>query len=221
MDQNNRHIRITVSIVGILLGAAGILNHGIFEILQGNVRTSGFFIEAIGESHRFWIHGTEGAITLVPNYLLTGVLASLVSLAVIVWSIRGMHQANGAAVFVLLMIVLTLVGGGIGHIVLFIPTWLYARTIGKSLTWWRSVLPTNARTFLVILWKPALALTVFSWMVVMELGIFGWFPRQSNPDVVLNITFGFVLLTLLISNIAFISAIAYDIEEDSVHEGGI
>jgi hypothetical protein len=44
---------------------SGIINHGLFEILQGNNSTNGFFIEAIGDANRFWVHGTEAAFTIL------------------------------------------------------------------------------------------------------------------------------------------------------------
>jgi hypothetical protein len=55
MTNYNHSTRITTSTFGVLLGTAGILNHGIFEILQGDAPTNGFFIEAIGKSHTFWL----------------------------------------------------------------------------------------------------------------------------------------------------------------------
>ena len=53
MDSSNHRTSITASVLGTLLGLAAIINHGIFEIAQGSVPTDGFFIEAIGEAHRF------------------------------------------------------------------------------------------------------------------------------------------------------------------------
>ncbi|HPQ68163.1 MAG TPA: hypothetical protein PKW95_03480 [bacterium] len=208
MNPYNHKTRITAATLGTLLGLAGFINHGIFEIMQGNKPTNGFFIEAIGEAHRFWTHGTEGAITVIPNFLLTGIAVSLVSLAIIVWSWKFIHTEHGATVFLLLMLALTLVGGGIGHIVLFLPTWGYATRINKPLSWWRKVLTPTASSVLAALWKPMLVLTALSWMTVMELGIFGYFPGVTDPDVLLNITFGFVLLTVLLANAAFICSFA-------------
>lgn len=88
MKYYNRKIKITASAIGVLLGLSGILNHGIFEILQGNVPTNGLFIEAIGKEHRYWLYGTEGAFTLIHNYLLTGIVASLVALNIVLWSAK-------------------------------------------------------------------------------------------------------------------------------------
>jgi hypothetical protein len=216
MRHYNHHTRITAATLGIFLGLAGAINHGIFEILQGNSATGGYFIEAIGPAHRFWLHGTEGAITVIPTFLLTGIVVVLVSLAVIVWSLHYISTKHGPTVFLLLMLTLTMVGGGLGHILLFLPTWAYATRISKPLAWWRKVVSTKARAVLAKLWKPALILTALSWSIVMELGIFGCFPWHTDPDAILNVTFGFVLLTVLLANTAFVCAFAHDIEANTV-----
>ena len=98
MNSYNRYTRITAAIIGVLLGMGGLVNHGIFEILQGNIPTNGFFIEAIGESNRFWIHGTEGAFTVIPNILVTGILVVLTSLAIVFWSARFIQTKPGTQV---------------------------------------------------------------------------------------------------------------------------
>ena len=209
----NQKTRITASTIGVLLGMSGFINHGLFEIFQGNTPTNSLFIEAIGKSHRFWIHGTEGAITLIPNFLITGICVLLVSMAIIFWSVKFIHVKHGAIIFLLLLILLTLVGGGIGHIVLFLPTWAYVTRINKPLDWWRKILSAKVRKVSAKMWVPMLAMTCLSWFMVMELGIFGFFPGQTNPDFILNICFGFVLLTVLLANVTFICAFASDIEE--------
>ena len=119
MIYDNQNTRLTASTFGILLGISGIINHGIFEILQGNTSTNGFFIEAIGEAHRFWIHGTEAAFTIIPNFLITGICVILVASTTILWSVKYIQVNHGATVFLLLLILLTLVGPcRIGKIIL-------------------------------------------------------------------------------------------------------
>lgn len=211
MNYYNHKTRITASVTGVLLGLAGLINHGLFEILQGNIPTNGFMIEAIGASHRFWVHGTEGAFTIIPNFLATGICVLFVSIAVIVWSLKFIQMKHGATVFLFLLILLTLVGGGLGHIVLFIPAWAYATRINKPLRWWGKILPF--KKILRKMWMPMLIATSLSWLIVMELGIFGFFPGQTNPDIILNIVFSFVLLTVLLANMTFICGFAQDIEE--------
>lgn len=213
MNYYNQKTRITASIIGVLLGIAGFINHGLFEILQGNTPTNGFFIEAIGEANRFWVHGTEAAFTIIPNFLVTGICVILVSLAIILWSIKYIQVKHGATIFLSLLILLTLVGGGIGHIILFLPTWAYATGINKSLYWWKNILPVRFRKALSKLWIYCLAATSISWLIVMELGIFGFFPGQTNPDTILNIVFAFLFFTVVLVNLTFICGFARDIEE--------
>ncbi|MGB8357350.1 MAG: hypothetical protein WCD55_01920 [Bacteroidales bacterium] len=209
----NKRTKITASVIGILLGLAGILNHGIFEIFQGYIPTNGFYIEAIGEKHRFWLYGTEGAFTLIHNFLITGISAVLVGMTIVFWSIKYIHLNHGASVFLVLLISLTLVGGGIGHIILYLPTWAFATRINKSLNWWKRVLSFQVRRKLAAIWIYLLIPTVISWLIVMELGIFGYFPGQNHPDTILNIVYIFLFSTVILACMTFICAISGDIEQ--------
>lgn len=214
MNYYNPKTRITASIIGILLGLTGFINHGLFEILQGNTPTNGFFIEAIGQAQRFWLYGTEAAVTLVPNFLITGICVLLVSLAIIIWSIKFIHHKYGATVFLLLLILLTLVGGGLAHILLFLTAWIHTTRINKPLNWWKKIL-MGKRT-LAKIWLPLLVTTIFFWLIIMEMGIFGFLPGISNPVTLLNLTFGFVLLTVVLVNLTFVCAFARDLEVRSL-----
>ena len=49
IDQKNRATRVITAVVGIMLAFAG-LEHGLFEVFQGNKPTDGLIIQAIGES---------------------------------------------------------------------------------------------------------------------------------------------------------------------------
>jgi hypothetical protein len=103
--------RIVASTFGILVGLAGI-EHGFFEMLQGNVKPDSVLFAAIGPEQRFWEYGTEHAFTLVPSLLVTGILAMIIGLLVIVWSAKSIQRRYGAGVLLLLSILLFLVGGG-------------------------------------------------------------------------------------------------------------
>ena len=212
MTYLNKKTRITASAIGVLLGLSGIFNHGLFEILQGNTPTNGFYIEAIGENHRYWLYGTEGAFTVIHNFLITGISAVLVGLAIVFWSLKYIHLKHGATVFLSLLILLTLVGGGIGHIILFLPTWAFATRINKSPDWWKKIISVRLRKKLSAIWIYFLPATLISWLIVMELGIFGYFPGQGNPDTILNIVYIFLFSTVILACISFICAIAGDIE---------
>ena len=218
MKYYNRKTRITASTIGILLGIAGIVNHGIFEILQGYTSTNGFFIEAIGEANRYWIHGTEAAFTVIHNFLITGIFAILAGLSLIIWTFRFIQRKYGAIVFLMLFILLTLVGGGIGYIILFVPTWLFSTRINKSLKWWKKLISARRRIMLSELWIYSLVTTSISWLILMELGIFGYFPGQDNPDVILDIVFGFLFASGILACITFVCALAADITSREPNE---
>jgi hypothetical protein len=53
------------------------IEHGVGEIVQGNRAPAGTMIESWPDSAPFEIVGGEPAMTIVPNLLLTGILASV------------------------------------------------------------------------------------------------------------------------------------------------
>ena len=209
----NKYTRVTAATFSILIGMGGIFNHGLFEVLQGNNSTNSFFIEAIGKANRYWIHGTEGAFTIIPNFLITGILVISVGLAIIVWSVKFIHKEHGSSVLLSLFFLLTIFGGGIGHIILFLPTWAYSTRINRSLQWYKKILTGQMRKVLSGLWIYCLATTSVLWILVMELGIWGRFPGQSDPDIILNLVFVFLFSSVILANCAFICGFAKDIEE--------
>ena len=212
MTYSNKKTKKTATVMGVLLGLAGIFNHGLFEILQGNNPTNGFFIEAIGEAQRFWTHGTEAAFTVIPSFLITGILVVLVGLVIIIWSLKYLRVKNGVMIFLSLLILLTLVGGGIGHILLFVPTCAFATQIDRSLDFWKQEIPEKVRNTLSGLWIYGLIATVVTWLILLELGIFGYFPGQDNPDAILSIVYVFLFSSVFFACITFVFAIAGDLE---------
>jgi hypothetical protein len=73
--------RIVVSTFGALVAFAG-FEHGVGEILQGPVAPAGLAIESWPNVKAFEILGGEPAMTVIPNLLVTGVLAVIVALTV-------------------------------------------------------------------------------------------------------------------------------------------
>ena len=71
--------RITASALGLFAGFGG-PEHGYFQVQQGNVRPDGLFISSIGppcDPEQVW-HLCEPAMTVIPSFLVTGVVATLV-----------------------------------------------------------------------------------------------------------------------------------------------
>jgi hypothetical protein len=98
---------------GIAAGVAG-LEHGYFEILQGNTQPESVVIASIGPPcvpEEIW-NACEPAMTIIPNFLITGILAVIIGLLVLIWSAAFMQRKNGGVILILLSVALLLFGGG-------------------------------------------------------------------------------------------------------------
>jgi hypothetical protein len=195
----NRATRITVSTLGAFLGLSG-MNHGFFETLQGNHPTDGLIINAIsaGNSWTRMTQGGEGALTLVPNFLATGLLAMALGLVIGIWSIGFVHKRNGTLVLLLLSVGLLLAGGGIGQVVPFILTCLVATRINRPLIWWRRALPAGARKTLAGFWPGCLVLSVVLFAVALAIAIFGYVPGVDDLTLVQHIDWTILAVGLVL-----------------------
>jgi len=211
----NRATKTIVSTIGVILGISG-LDHGIFEILQGNQPTNGLIINAIGPNQLMWEHGGEGAFTILPNFLLTGIFAIITGTAMIIWSVWFIDRKSGPIVFFLLNLLLFLFGGGIAAPILFYPpAGVAAFLIHKPLERWRKILPANIRPGLAKLWPYTLTIGTISMLIGLFIAITGLIPglNLDDPNRILAIDLTFVLgggLGMFL--VSFLSGFAYDIE---------
>jgi len=171
--QTNHATRVVASTFGVLVGLAGI-DHGIFEILQGNIRPNGLMIAAIGPAQRFWQYGEETALTIVPNFLLTGILAVVFGILVMFWSIKYVDKKPGAGILFLLGVILFLFGGGFAPIFMTIIASLTATRINGRLKFWRAVLPGFLQRFFGSIWLGVLVAFIVIFVSSVVIAIFGW-----------------------------------------------
>lgn len=113
-DPGLRVARVAATVLGVYAGLVGAA-HGYYEIRQGNAGTGGLAIEAIGgscDAESTW-HACLPAITLIPNFLLTGVLVVMLAAIIIVWATAFVHRhRHGGRILIGLAVALLLVGGG-------------------------------------------------------------------------------------------------------------
>ncbi len=106
--------RVVASLFGLFAGFGG-PEHGYFEILQGNVRPEGLMIASMGppcDPEKVW-NLCEPAMTVVPSFLITGIVATAVGVITMIWSVAFIQRKHGGLVLMLLSIALLLVGGGL------------------------------------------------------------------------------------------------------------
>jgi hypothetical protein len=202
--------RVVASALGVCVGVSG-LDHGFFEALQGDMSTPGLIVQAIGPAQRMWIHGTEEAFTLVPNFLATGILAMVVGVLTIAWSIGFIDRPNGSRVLLLLGGLLFLVGGGIGMLVFLLFGWAAARRIHRPLTWWHAVLPAGAGRVLSRAWPGLVAVGLALYAFALEVAIVGVVPGVSDPEQALVICWSALLAMLAALGVALVGASAGDV----------
>ena len=207
----NRATKLIVTTLGILGGIGGI-DHGFFETLHGSVPTGGLFVQSIGPASRMWVYGTEDAFTLVPNFLVTGLLAITLSLALIVWSIRFVDRKNGPIVLTALFVLLFLSGGGVAQVLFFAIVCAATTRIHAPLSWWRRVLPAGLRQAIGGGWPVALTAGVLLFLAALEIAIAGWVPGLSDPWQKELICWASLAAALIAFLIAFVSGFAADIQ---------
>ncbi len=149
-----------------IMALAGI-EHGIGEICQGSVAPHGIMILSWPESEFFQNLGGEPAMTVIPNLLVTGVLAVLVSLALLIWSVLFAHRKNAGRIMIFLSIARLLVGGGIFPPLLGILIGVVATRIQSPLIWWRTHLSPCVRRFLAGLWPWSYTACIIAWLALL------------------------------------------------------
>lgn len=204
-------MRVVASVTGILVGLTG-FEHGLFEVLQGNVPLRVGVIEAIGPAQRLWENATEPAYTIVPNFLVTGILAMIIGLMIMIWSATYIDRKNGAWILALLAIAVFLVGGGFAPLVLAVIPVVATTQIDKSLSWRRSYLPSLALDFLSRLWIWVFTTFAVLCLLALIIAVFGypvlWFVDADQTLAFLS-TLGNVTFFGL-GPLSLITAFAYD-----------
>ncbi|MGA2500734.1 MAG: hypothetical protein ABSH20_23600 [Tepidisphaeraceae bacterium] len=203
-----RATRSVASALGIMVGVSG-LDHGSFEILRGNAPMGSLIVQAIGPDQRMWIHGTEEAFTIAPNFLVAGILSVAVALAIIVWSIGYIGRPMGPTVFLALSAALFLVGGGVAMLVFVLFCWAMARRIDRPVGWWRA-LPASLIDGLVTGWRGLIVLCAVLYAFALEVAIAGVVPGVGDPEARLYICWTALLAMLASMVLAVAGAAAED-----------
>ena len=207
----NNATKATVSAVGILMGVAGI-EHGVGEVLQGNIALTGIIFPSWPDSPFFQIVGGEPAMSIIPNLLVTGILAIIFSLIFLLWVTMFVQRKNGGVVLILLSIVMLLVGGGMFPPIMGIIIGVLGTRINAPLTWWHTLLSVGLQHFLEKVWSWSFVACIIGWLLLFPgINILGYFFGVDNP----NLTIVFILFALGSFLLTIVSGFAYDIQRQT------
>ncbi|MGA2143045.1 MAG: hypothetical protein ABSG94_11590 [Brevinematales bacterium] len=198
-EYSNQCTRILLIIAVVLTGLTGSV-HGITEILQGNKPANDILTRI-------------GAFTIIPNYLLTGIFTTVISISVIIWVIFYLHKKFGVIVYFILSIMLVLFGGGIAIIFGYLLSWPLALMIDKPFYFWRKLLPDSIRKIFSALWLPA----IIASLLFLCTGVIVWIIYATPGEIhAISIIQYFLWASLLIGGVllifSIISGFARDIE---------
>ena len=200
--------RFIASIFGVLSGLGGLL-HGVGEVFQGNVVLESMFIESWTQGPIATHMGGDPAITIIPNLLITGILALIISGTTIVWSVAYVHRKHGGLILLGLAIVMLLVGGGVGPPTHGLLAGIGGLGINASYTWWRTHLHANVQCFMAALWPWVFGVCVINGVFLTIGHVIGVvFFGMTNAAVFLNSFF----LAVALLFISILLGIAYDIQ---------
>lgn len=186
--------------LGVVAGFAG-LEHGYYEILQGNTKPAGIVFASWGppcDPEKIW-HACEPAMSILPDFLITGILTVLLSMAVIVCSAWFVQRKHGGLVLIALSIALLLFGGGFFPPIISLVGGLAGIKINKPL----NTQPGNITRLAAKLWPWAL--------VIFLVWVLGQFPfGYFFNDLLKSMMYFGLLLILTTLPLSVYTAYAHD-----------
>jgi hypothetical protein len=186
--------------LGILAGIMGI-EHGIGEVLVGYRPTESIFILSWPNSAFFEIMSGEPAMTVVPNYLITGLLAIFFSGAFLFVLVKSAAERKTITILFALLILMLLSGGGFGPPILGVITVLIALKRNSPLKTW-SKLPSKLHSALSVLWPWSFGICLIGWLMLFPgAALIVHFTGIDNALLMIVpslIAFAFIPITLLL-----------------------
>ena len=197
MNKTTRTLFLTL---GILAGIMGI-EHGIGEVLEGYRPTESVFILSWPDAEFFEIMAGEPAMTLIPNYLVTGLLAIFFSGAFLVVLVRPGLERKAITMLFALLILMLLTGGGFGPPILGIIAVLIALKRNSPLKLWRK-LPSKFHQVQSRLWTWSFGLCLLGWLMLFPgAALIAFFTGIDNALLMvipILIAFLFIPITLFL-----------------------
>lgn len=196
----NKATTLLFRTLGVLAGVMGI-EHGIGEVSQGYRPTPGLFIESWPDVPFFDIMAGEPAMTLIPNYLITGLLAILLSGIFLQVLLRPEQDTTAMWMLLALLVLMLLAGAGFGPPILGFLALLVALKRSSPLRLWNR-LPGGLHRVLRILWPWSFAVCLLGWLMLFPgAALISFFAGVDSEWLMLApilVAFGSIPITLLL-----------------------
>jgi hypothetical protein len=161
MNRATTTLFLTLSILAGIMG----IEHGIGEVLEGYRPTEGVFILSWPTSAFFEIMGGEPAMTIVPNYFITGLLAIFFSGAFLFLSVKPSLDRKAITILFVILFLMLVTGAGFGPPILGLVAVLVALKRNSQLKTW-SKLPSKLHSVLGMLWPWSFTLCLIGWLML-------------------------------------------------------
>jgi len=140
------------------------------------------------------------------------VLATLLGVALIFWSLRFLNRSYGPTIFLLLSVASFLVGGGVAQVVLFTMNWAAATRISASLGFWHWLIPQPIRGALSRSWRWTVATATLFFLAALETAIVGYVPGVTDHPRILHVCWTLVLAGIALFMVSFLMGFAHDLQ---------
>lgn len=188
------------SVFGILAGLSNI-QFGFVEAMKGNIKPENFM----------FVSDSQPALTIIPNYLFTGILGMFFALVFVVWSAGFVRRKNGGLIMIFIAILQLLFGASLIRIPQEIVFGIIGTRINQPLKWWRRVLPTQSIKYLAVYWPWSFIICAFLYFIHIETGIIESFFGAGDKMIHLVLIIISAYFNLFLFIFMIIAGFAYDI----------
>lgn len=193
--------QVTVTTFAVMMGLAGI-EHGVGEILQGSRAPADLIFPSWPNSDFFRNVAGEPAMSIVPNFFITGLLAVVFSALYMMWATKFVQRKHAGLVMILLAIVMLLVGGGIFPPIIGIFIGILATRINTPSIEQRTRPTVSRQSFLSKVWPWSFVVCVSGWLILFPgANLLGYFFGVDDPNLIVILVI-FALGSLLLTVIA-------------------
>jgi hypothetical protein len=178
------------------------VEHGVGEILQGNRVASALIFPSWPDSKFFAVQAGEPAFSLIPDMLVTGILASLFSVTFLVIVLLLPDRRFSQVLLLLLSVLMFLTGAGIFPPILAILVSLMAGRLDNPPSKWISRVPATVRPFFVRIWPWVFGLAIAFWVAMFPIiPSLAFFFNYTN-DLLIYVILAGMFLFLGLANLS-------------------